>query len=265
MNAKSANLGQNNWMSNRPGLEQTIKQVITQAESTIRESETSRLDAELLIAHALDVTRAYLYTWPDKTLTTVQLDKIQPLIEQRAKGIPVAYLIGKREFWSLSLNVTADTLIPRPETELLVEAILDNLSEQDTKQVLDLGTGSGAIALAVAAERPMCQVIATDFSPSALRVAQKNAMSLKLSNLNFIQGDWLDAIGHTQFDIIVSNPPYIAEHDPHLAQGDVRYEPTSALVAKSHGLACLENIIVHAARCLKPGGMLWPLWRIPTA
>ena len=219
-------------------------------------SDTARLDAEVLLCHVLDNNRAYLLTWPERALTADQRNQFQQLLDARLAGRPVAHLIGQREFWSLSLKVTADTLIPRPDTELLVEQILQTYAQDSVLQVVDLGTGSGAIAIALASERPHWSIIATDVSEKALQVAQHNAERLNLKTIEFRQGDWFEPLHGLSFDIIVSNPPYIARNDPHLSQGDVRFEPLRALVSGAEGLDDIENICQQASDYLNPGGLL---------
>jgi len=218
-------------------------------------SESPRLDAELLLCLALDQPRVYLHTWPDLYPEQDESGLFEQLLSRRLKGEPMAYLNGEREFWSLPLKVTADTLIPRPETEELVALALTHLPEQTDCRVADLGTGSGAIALAIAHERPDCQVTAVDFSDSALQVARKNARRLDIYNVEFHQGNWLQGL-HTAFDLIVANPPYIRADDPHLQQGDLPYEPLMALVADDDGLAAINTICRQARHHLRPGGWL---------
>ncbi|HEY0720893.1 MAG TPA: peptide chain release factor N(5)-glutamine methyltransferase [Gammaproteobacteria bacterium] len=210
-------------------------------------SDSARLDAELLLCHLLGVNRSWLYAWPDKALTPAQQQRFDVLVARRTAGEPVAHILGEREFWSLKLTVTPDTLIPRPDTELLVEQALRLLPEHTALRVADLGTGSGAIALAIARERPHCRVVATDRSEAALAVAQANAVCNQIGNVEFRQGRWCEALGDELFDLIVANPPYIAADDPHLAQGDVRFEPRAALVAGHDGLDDIRQI-AHEAR-----------------
>ena len=183
------------------------------------------------------------------------------LLNRRVDGEPVAYLIGEQGFWTLNLKVTPATLIPRPETELLVESVLANAQATHAQvadlKLLDLGTGSGAIALALASEQPGWQVTAVDYSQEALVVAQDNGRNHKLSNVNFLRSDWFSALAVSQkFDVIVSNPPYIDERDPHLSQGDVRFEPSTALVAPNNGLADIETIARSAPKFLNANGWL---------
>jgi release factor glutamine methyltransferase len=219
-------------------------------------SASARLDAEVLAAHALGLDRAALIVAASRPLTAIEQQRIESLIERRARGEPVAYLTGRREFWSLPLAVTPAVLIPRPETELLVERALAHIPSDAEASVADLGTGSGAIALAIAHERPRAQVTATDASPEALAIARANARSLGLARIEFIEGEWLAQLPESAFDVIVSNPPYIRADDPHLQQGDVRFEPHAALVAGADGLDAIRVIVRDARRHLRPGGWL---------
>jgi len=236
----------------------TIQQALATALQQLTEqSDTARVDAEVLLAHVLHKTRTWLHTWPEQQLSEDQLARFQQLLSRRARGEPVAHLVGRQDFWSLTLQVTADTLIPRPETERLVELALARIPPQATWRIADLGTGSGAIALALAKERPNCMIIATDQSAAALAVATNNARSNQLGNVQFRQGDWFEALhDDTGFELIVSNPPYIKETDPHLQQGDVRFEPAGALQAGHTGLDDLQHIIQAALAYLEPGGWL---------
>lgn len=235
-----------------------IKRAISLALSQLEQyTDSPRMDVEILLAHVLQKNRTWLYTWPDALLTKPQFQLFQQYIAKRSLGIPVAYITGTREFWSLPLKVTEETLIPRPETELLVELALSLIFNKINTHVLDLGTGSGAIALALAREHPDWQITACDYSLSALQTAQDNATSLTIENINFVHSDWFDAIDSLeQFDAIVSNPPYIAANDVHLTQGDVRFEPQIALVGGIDGLSALEHIIKHSLVRLKPDGLL---------
>ena len=219
-------------------------------------SDSPRLDAEVLLCHVLNKGRSYLLTWPDRELDAQTLNDFQQLLQQRAQGIPIAHLTGRREFWSLDLKVTPDTLIPRPETELLVEYILDHYSNDTKIRLADLGTGTGAIAIAIAAERPNWQLVATDISGNALEVARYNAGTHKLNNIEFRQGRWCEPLGKDNFDIIVSNPPYIPQADPHLQQGDVRFEPLSALASGEEGIDDIREIVHCSQLHLKPNGLL---------
>ena len=222
-------------------------------------SDSPYLDAELLLAHCLNKTKTYLHTWPEKELDKKQLNCFQNLIAKRLTDYPVAYLLGKKSFWTFELTVTPDVLIPRPETELLVEVALDKIKEIKNPKILDLGTGSGAIALALAYERKDAIITATDQSLKALEVAKSNAETLKLDQqISFIQSDWFERITESSFDsfdLIVSNPPYIDPNDDHL-KGTIKYEPQSALVAENKGLSDLEKIIQKSHLFLKTGGWI---------
>lgn len=220
-------------------------------------SNSARLDAEILLAHVLMKTRTFLYTYPDEHLTKAQWQSYLQLITQRAAGVPIAYITGSKEFWSLPLKVCADTLIPRPETELLVELTLTMLHDKTTAQILELGTGSGAIALACAFEKPLWQIIACDCSVAALQIAEENAARLEITNVYFYHSDWFENISEKQkFDAIVTNPPYVAANDPHLLKGDVRFEPRLALIGGDDGLAAINFIIQHSLARLHPKGLL---------
>lgn len=210
------------------------------------------LDAQLLLSHCIGKPRTYLYAWPEVEIDPITTTRFEALCARRLRGEPVAYLLGEREFWSLALAVSPDTLIPRPETELLVEWAL-SLPLPAAANVVDLGTGSGAIALALASERPGWKVVGVDRSAAALAIACANARKLGIDNIVWCVGDWLTALSGT-FDLIVANPPYIAADDPHLQRGDVRFEPASALVAEDAGLADLRHIAGAAAGQLAPGG-----------
>lgn len=216
----------------------------------------SARDAEILLAAVLERSRSYLYAHADQTLTTAQATKFHTLIERRATGEPVAYLLGRREFWSMDLRVNADTLIPRPETELLVELALQKIPADAAWRIADLGTGSGAVALALARERPRCQVLATDLSKPALAVARANAERLGIANVTFHHGAWCAALVGSRCDLIVSNPPYINAADPHLGAGDVRFEPQAALTPGPDGLAALRVIAAEALDHLNADGWL---------
>lgn len=219
------------------------------------DSDTARLDLEVLLGHVLQKPRTWLYTWPEHELSESAQQQFDRILERRAHGEPVAHLVGKREFWSLPLKVDASTLIPRPETELLVEVALE-LCPQPRAQVLDLGTGTGAIALALASERPGWQIVAAEKSPEAVALAEENRAALGLGNVQVLRSDWFAQVPAQQFDLIVSNPPYIDAADPHLAEGDVRFEPRSALVAGRSGLADIEQIAGEALAYLAPEGWL---------
>ncbi|HET6587436.1 MAG TPA: peptide chain release factor N(5)-glutamine methyltransferase [Oleiagrimonas sp.] len=218
--------------------------------------DEARSEAELLLGHALGVSRAWLFAHANDCVAEAQHQAYTALIERRAQGEPVAYLTGRRGFWTLDLEVTPATLIPRPETETLVEQALARLSTDRACTVVDLGTGSGAIALAVASERPRAQVVATDASSEALAVARGNAVRLGLRNVEFLQGDWLAPLAGRRFDMIVSNPPYIEAGDAHLARGDLRFEPPAALASGADGLDAIRRIVRDARDHLEPGGWL---------
>lgn len=209
-----------------------------------------RVDAEVLLAYALSKSRSWLIAHADDLLPAEHASAYAVLVEQREAGEPVAYITGRRGFWSLDLEVTPATLIPRPETELLVELVLQLLPIDKAARVLDLGTGTGAIALAIARERPRAQVTATDASADALAVARRNAQRHDIRNVSFAHGDWFAPLGDQRFDVIVSNPPYIESHDPHLNQGDLRFEPITALASGADGLDDIRRIIVDAPRHL---------------
>lgn len=231
-----------------------ISEALQYGSKVLVDSDSSDIDAQVLLCHCLQCQTTYLHTWPDKILTDIQQLIFSELLQQRLEGKPVAHLIGQRGFWSLDLKVTADTLIPRPDTELLVTLALEKLKVD--MQVIDLGTGSGAIALSLASERPNAKVLAMDFSMSALTVAKQNALNNNLNNVMFWQGSWLTAVAEKSLDMVVSNPPYIETDDPHLLQGDVRFEPMSALVSGVDGLDDIRQIVVQAQRCLKSSGWL---------
>tara|TARA_R110002073_G_scaffold92997_3_gene217586 strand:- start:7153 stop:7986 length:834 start_codon:yes stop_codon:yes gene_type:complete len=218
-------------------------------------SDSARRDTEILLCHCLGKSRAWLYTWPEKTVAADCERRFTQLLAERRRGRPVAYLIGEREFWSLTLTVNEATLIPRPETETLVAWVLE-LALPDDARVLDLGTGSGAIALAVAAERPLWQVTAIDSSADALEVVRANAARHGLQRVSIVQSDWYQSVRHDRFDALLANPPYIDSGDPHLTRDDVRFEPRAALVSAQRGLADLRHLITGAPAQLREGGWL---------
>lgn len=221
----------------------------------LADSESPAADSRALLCFVLQKNRTYLMTWPEQRLTEQQWQQLQQLVARRQQGHPVAHLTGEREFWSLPLAVNDSTLIPRPDTETLVEAAL-SLALPDDARVLDLGTGTGAIALALKSERPAWQITALDKQPAAVALAQHNAARLGLP-IQVLQSHWFDALPNAAgFDLIVSNPPYIDAHDPHLQQGDVRFEPHSALIAEQQGLADIAHIIEQGRCYLREHGWL---------
>jgi len=237
-------------------LQHAVRDILKQACTQLTNSSTPRLDIELLLGFALKVGRSFFYTHADYHLTETEWINFSQLLTRRQQGEPVAYILGRREFWSLELQVSQATLIPRPETELLVELALSKIPKQHPVRIADLGTGSGAIALAIARERPLAQIYALDISLEALKLAKLNAEQLGLTNIQFLAGDWLASLVEGEFDVIVSNPPYLAADDPHLAQGDIRFEPQNALVAGIDGLEAYRKLIPEAKRVLKPDGWI---------
>ena len=219
-------------------------------------SESPRLDAELLLAAALGQTRSTLHAWPERMLEPEPAACFTVWLERRCSGEPAAYILGRREFWSLQLEVTPDTLIPRPETELLVELALERLPANRPVKVADLGTGSGAIALALAVERPQARIVATDQSSAALAVARRNARRLNINRVEFRQGDWCAPLAGERFELIVANPPYVAAADPCWREGELRFEPSAALISGEEGLDALQIIIAAAPDCLRSSGWL---------
>lgn len=233
----------------------TVADFLPQALSVLTDSDSARLDAELILMSTLGLSRAGLMARGDLALSPNQLSAARALLDRRRQGEPMAYILATREFWSLQLQVNPAVLIPRPETELLVEQTLARVSPQAHVRIADLGTGSGAIALAIAKARPRAQLVATDASPAALTLAAENAKALDLRNIQFVHGDWCAALNGA-FDLIVSNPPYIAADDPHLRAGDVRFEPHMALVAGADGLDAIRAIAACAPAHLRTGGAL---------
>jgi len=213
------------------------------------------LEAEILLAHVLDVGRAWLFANREHELSVEQLRSYGELLERRARGEPVAYLTGWREFWSLPLQVTPAVLIPRHETELLVATALEFIPRDAAWRVADVGTGGGAVALAIACERPRCEVHATEYSPAALEVAAQNVLAIAPGRVWLHQGSWLEPL-NGRFKVIVSNPPYVAEGDPHLTAGDCRFEPLEALTPGPDGLAAIREIARQSLPLLEPGGLL---------
>jgi len=229
-----------------------VRHVLNAASARLGE----RIDAELLLLHVLRQPRSWLIAHADDVLPAEVISAYSGLLDRRGQGEPVAYITGRRGFWSLDLEVTPATLIPRPETELLVELALDRLPRDVACSVADLGTGSGAIALAIARERPRARVLASEASAPALVVAQRNAQRHDIGNVSFLRGDWLAPLAGQRLDLIVSNPPYIESDDPHLGQGDLRFEPVTALAAGADGLDDIRRIVLDARNHLQPGGWL---------
>lgn len=221
--------------------------------NVLRKPPLDAFEARILLAHALQLSRVQLVTQSERVLDQREADMIAALFERRLQGEPIAYILGKREFFGLTLYTTPDVLIPRPETELLVELALDRIP--DKARVLDLGTGSGAIAIAIAHARPDAHVTALDASETALVVARRNAERHQ-ANIRFLVSDWYTALDNEQFDIIVSNPPYIVAGDPHLSQGDLRFEPVNALTDHGDGLSAIRAIVDGSRTHLAPGGWL---------
>ena len=233
----------------------SIKLVLQMA-STQLKTEASVFEAQLLLQYALGVNRAWLIAHEYDALQPNHQKAFEALLNRRLAGEPIAYIMGRREFYGLDLVVTSDTLIPRPDTETLVDAALAKILDNANQSILDLGTGTGAIALAVAKHRPKANVVAVDASPAALEVAKKNAASLAITNVRFILSDWYAGLANQRFDLIVSNPPYIEQNDIHLTQGDVRFEPISALTSGADGLDDIRHIVEHCLIYLKPQGWL---------
>lgn len=235
-----------------------IEALVALAKTRLAESgsDSPSLDAAVLLCHVLQKPRSYLLTWPEKILTAEQQTEFDTLLTRRLSGEPVAYIIGEREFWSLPLKVSPSTLIPRPDTERLVELALEK-AEQIPGDILDLGTGTGAIALALASELPARHVFGVDLRHEAQQLAIENSQRLQITNVTFLQGSWFTPLVEgIKFALIVSNPPYIEESDPHLEQGDVRFEPKSALVAEDNGLADIKYIAQTAREYLLAEGWL---------
>lgn len=226
--------------------------------AVLREANTrlDRVDAEALLLHVLGQPRGWLFTHCGDALTPEQSSRFDELTARRQAGEPVAYLTGRRGFWTLDLEVTPDTLIPRSETELLVELALARIPHGAASRIADLGTGSGAIALAIASERPTARVVATDASEAALAVARRNAQGNDIANIEFRHGSWLAPLADERFDLIASNPPYIENGDPHLVEGDLRFEPMSALASGDDGLDDLRTLVSAAPSRLVVGGWL---------
>ncbi len=218
-------------------------------------SDSPRIDAEILLCRSIDVRRAYLFAHPDDELDEQALERFRAVLDRRVAGEPMAYITGSKEFWSKELFVSPATLVPRPETELLVDLALREMPRRATMRVLDLGTGSGAIAIALAGERPLCDITATDRSPDALAVARENARQLSIPNIRFVEGDWVEPLRGEVFDLIVSNPPYVRSDDRALEA--LAFEPRSALVAGEDGLDAIRRLAADCGDVLVPGGPLF--------
>lgn len=235
----------------------TIKNLLTKGIQTLQpEVDSPQLEAEILLGLAMGKSRTYLKAWPEREVSGEQADCFDHLIHKRSEGMPIAYLTGQREFWSRDFAVNPDVLIPRPETELLIEVALTLIPQTQPFNVIDLGTGSGIIAITLAAERPLIEITAVDISCAALKIAQSNALTHQTENITFIQSHWFDQIKDRAFDLVVSNPPYIAPEDPHLLTGDVRFEPQNALIAANRGLEDIEKIAGNTRNHLQPHGHL---------
>ena len=224
----------------------TISTLLKQGQNALFDSDSPMIDTQILLCHVLRVDRSYLYKAPEEVIPDQYVQTFLQQIEQRRCGIPIPHLTGHREFWSLDLKVNQNTLIPRPDTEHLVEAALNIIKREHVRYISDLGTGSGAIALAIAHESTDIQVVATDISSEALDIARQNLEALQLKNVIFKQGDWCEALDGDMFDLIVSNPPYIAENHPCLQEGDVQFEPMLALKSGVDGLNSIRKIIQQA-------------------
>lgn len=232
-----------------------IQQALDFAQSEIT-GDQALIDARYLLSCVLQKNFSWLKTWPEKMLSEEQHTTLIAMVKRRKKGEPIAYITGEKEFWTLRLKTNSSTLIPRPETELLVEKAIEFLANYQNAKVLDLGTGTGAIALAIASERPDDQVFASDFQPGAVELAQQNARLNKLENVTVLQSDWFSNIKKFQYQLIVANPPYVASGDPHLKQGDLIFEPDSALISDGNGLNDIKIILSQANDYLISDGKL---------
>ena len=233
----------------------SIKDAITDAATRLSDvSDSARLDAEMLVARAIDMPRSYLFAHPEDTLDEAAITRLESTVARRLGGEPMAYISGIKEFWSLELMVTPATLVPRPETEVLVDLALREIPRKADWNVLDLGTGSGAIAIAIAGERPLCDITAVDVSPEALAVAEQNARHLNIANIEFLEGSWTDPVQGRRFRIIASNPPYVREGDPYLES--LQAEPTEALVPGPSGLEAIEMIARDCVAIIEADGVL---------
>jgi len=238
--------------------ELTLADVLKSSSAKLIESDSALLDVQIMLAYVLEVNRSYFYTWPEKLITSKQLEQFEQLLTRRLAGEPIAYIIGQQEFWSLPFKVSPATLIPRADTEVLVETVLNHITQTNAKGI-DLGTGTGAIALSLASEMPNWLLLGIDYSDDAVLLAKENQQHLSIDNAQFIQSSWLENVDESwlgQCDFIVSNPPYIDKNDPHLVQGDVRFEPASALIADNNGLQDYIDIMSSAKPFLKSGAYL---------
>lgn len=235
-----------------------IDEALSWAIKQLEGGESPSVDAKVMLANILEKSQTFLFTWPDKTLDALQINQFKDAIARRRQGEPVAYIVGKRDFWTLSLFTSSHTLIPRPDTEILVEQVLNWANENERKNlaICDLGTGTGAIALALASELPQASVTGVDFQTEAVKLATRNAQANGISNARFLQSDWFHSLKDHTFDIIVSNPPYIEETSPYLNEGDVRFEPKTALTSGLDGLNDIKHIINAAPQFLNKGALL---------
>ncbi|MDT9587321.1 MAG: peptide chain release factor N(5)-glutamine methyltransferase [Candidatus Arsenophonus melophagi] len=229
---------------------------LTYAVHQLCHSDSAKRDAEILLQYVTGKTRTFLFAFGETELNSKQQQRLEHLLVRRVEGEPIAYLVEEKEFWSLPIKVSPVTLIPRADTECLVELALQLLSNKQTVKILDLGTGSGAVALALASECPKAQIIAVDISAAAITLAQLNADNLLINNIKFFKSNWFTSIPIQQFDMIVSNPPYMDECDPNLQKGDVRFEPKTALISAHHGLADIQLIIEKSRNYLVNKGWL---------
>jgi len=234
----------------------SIQALLSESCRALKDSSSPMLDSEVLLAFCFNKNRSFFRAWPEKIVPEAIFNQFALLLNERIKGAPIAYLTAEKEFWSRSFFITADVLIPRPETELLVEIALALIPANEKMVIADLGTGSGIIAITLGLERPACEILAIDKSTAALTIAKKNAANLHTRNITFLEGSWLQGIHNASLDLIVSNPPYIDAEDEHLQQGDVKFEPSSALIADNQGLADFQLIIEQASNALKPRGLL---------
>lgn len=234
-----------------------IQSLLTRSASTLLNiSDSAELDVEVLLCQVLKKNRSFLRTWPEKQLNKTQLEQFKRLLELRQQGQPIAYITGTREFWSRDFLVDPSVLIPRPDTETIIEICLQLIRHKPDARLIDLGTGSGIIAITLAAECPQLKVTAVDSSLDALHIARKNAQLNQTPDICFLHSNWLAQVGSASFDFIVSNPPYIAPDDPHLQQGDLCFEPDRALIAAHQGLADIMHISAQSQHHLNPGGYL---------